>query len=60
VRVLAELALVAFERTGPALRVADVAGRTALERSAAFVAYQRRLEDGRRFLTSAETQRLAA
>jgi single-stranded-DNA-specific exonuclease len=60
VRVLAELALVAFERAGPALRVAAGSGRTALERSGAYVAYQRRLEDGRTFLTSTETQRLAA
>jgi single-stranded-DNA-specific exonuclease len=60
VRVLAELALVAFERAGPALRVGEAAGRTALERSAAYVAYQRRLEDGRQFLTSGETQSLAA
>ena len=60
VRVLAELALVAFERAGPALQVAEAAGRSTLERSGAYTAYQRRLEDGRRFLTSGETQRLAA
>ena len=51
VRVLAELGLVDLEREGPALTVAEPPERTALERSAAFRAYQRRLEDGLRFLT---------
>ncbi len=60
VRVLAELALVGFERAGPALAVAPQPGRTALERSAAFMAYQRQLEDGRRFLTSSDTTPMAA
>jgi single-stranded-DNA-specific exonuclease len=60
VRVLAELALVEFERAAPALAVAPRPGRTALERSAAFVAYQRELEDGRRFLTSSDTTKMAA
>jgi single-stranded-DNA-specific exonuclease len=58
--VLAELALAGFERTGPAITPAAHAGRTALERSAAFLAYQRQLEDGRRFLTSSDSRRLAA
>ena len=52
VRVLAELHLVVLDREGPALTVAEAPERTALERSAAFRAYQRRLEDGLRFLTS--------
>src|SRR5215218_918490 len=52
VRVLSELQLVDLDRDGPALTVAEAPARTALERSAAFRAYQRRLEDGSRFLTS--------
>jgi single-stranded-DNA-specific exonuclease len=52
VRVLEELDLVALDREGPALTVAERPERTALERSAAYRAYQRRLEDGLRFLTS--------
>jgi single-stranded-DNA-specific exonuclease len=52
VRVLAELDLVVLDREGPALTVAEAPARTALERSAAFRAYQRRLEDGLRYLTS--------
>ena len=52
VRVLAELDLVVLDREGPALTVAERPERTALERSAAYRAYQRRLEDGLRFLTS--------
>jgi single-stranded-DNA-specific exonuclease len=60
VRVLAELGLVAFEREGPALQVAGSPQRTALERSAAFVAYQRRFEDGRQFLSSENMRRAAA
>ena len=60
VRVLAELALVGFDRGGPALTLVEGAGRTPLERSAAYRAYQRRLEDGRRYLTSTHTTRLAA
>jgi len=54
VRVLSELGLVALDREGPGLEAADRPQRTALERSDAFVAYQRRLEDGRRFLISSE------
>jgi single-stranded-DNA-specific exonuclease len=52
VRVLAELDLVDFDREGPALRAVEAPERTALERSAAFRAYHRRLEDGLRFLSS--------
>jgi single-stranded-DNA-specific exonuclease len=52
VRVLAELDLVDFDREGPALRAVEAPERTALERSAAYRAYHRRLEDGLRFLTS--------
>jgi hypothetical protein len=52
VRVLTELDLAALDREGPVLKVAEVPERTALERSAAFRAYHRRLEDGLRFLTS--------
>ena len=52
VRVLTELGLAALDRDGQTLRVAEHPERTALERSAAFVAYQRRLEDGRQYLTS--------
>ena len=40
VRVLAELGLVILEREAPALTVAESPERTALERSAAFRAYQ--------------------
>ncbi|MDA0137739.1 single-stranded-DNA-specific exonuclease RecJ [Solirubrobacter deserti] len=60
VRVLSELGLVSFDREGPGLQVAENPQRTALENSAAYVAYQRRLEDGRRFLTSANMRRQAA
>jgi len=52
VRVLAELDLVVLDREEPALRLAEAPERTALERSAAFRAYQHRLEDGLRYLTS--------
>jgi single-stranded-DNA-specific exonuclease len=58
-RVLSELDLVVLDRAGPALRIAETPARTALERSAAFVAYHRRLEDGLTFLTS-DTIRQAA
>lgn len=60
VRVLSELGLVVFDREGSALEVVDRPPRTALERSAAYRAYQRRLEDGRRYLTSTPTTRAAA
>ena len=49
-RVLAELALVSLDPAGRALTVPS-AERTALERSAAFRAYQQRYEDGRKFLS---------
>ena len=52
VRVLAELDLVDFDREGPALRAVEAPERTALEQSAAYRAYHRRLEDGLRFLSS--------
>ena len=60
VRVLTELGLASLDREGPALQVAENPQRTALERSAAYMAYQRRLEDGRRFLTSSNMRRAAA
>jgi len=53
VRVLAELDLVDFDCEGPALRAVEAPERTALERSAAYRAYHRRLEDGLRYLSSA-------
>jgi single-stranded-DNA-specific exonuclease len=56
VRVLSELDLIDFDREGPALRAVEAPERTALERSAAFRAYHRRLEDGLRFLTSSPIQ----
>ena len=49
-RVLAELQLVSLDLDGRALTVPP-AERTALERSAAFRAYQQRYEDGQRFLS---------
>jgi single-stranded-DNA-specific exonuclease len=59
VRVLAELDLVVLEREAPALTVVERPERTALERSAAYRAYQQRLEDGLRYLASS-TLRAAA
>jgi single-stranded-DNA-specific exonuclease len=55
VRVLTELDLVALDRAGPVLKVAEAPRRTALEQSAAFRAYHQRLEDGLRFLTTPQT-----
>ena len=52
VRVLAELDLVDLDREGPALRAVEAPERTALERSAAYRAYHRSLEDGLLFLSS--------
>jgi single-stranded-DNA-specific exonuclease len=52
VRVLTELDLVVLDREGQALRAIEAPARTALERSAAFRAYHRHLEDGQRYLTS--------
>ena len=60
VRVLTELGLVDFSSEGPALRAVESPERTALERSPAFRAYQRRLEDGRRYLTSSDMTEAAA
>ena len=57
VRVLTELELVALDREGPALEVAESPRRTALERSAAFTAYQQRFEDGRQYLSSSTPRR---
>ena len=59
VRVLSELDLAALDREGQALRLIESPQRTALEHSAAFRAYHRRLEDGLRYLTS-DTIRQAA
>jgi single-stranded-DNA-specific exonuclease len=59
VRVLAELDLVVLEREAVALTVAERPERTALERSAAYRAYQQRLEDGLTYLASS-TLRAAA
>jgi hypothetical protein len=59
VRVLAELDLAVLDRKGPALRAAEAPERTSLDRSAAFRAYQRRLEDGIRYLTSSPNQAAA-
>jgi single-stranded-DNA-specific exonuclease len=52
IRVLAELGLVSLDRDLPALALAGTA-QTALERSAAYRAYTRRLEDGRQYLSRA-------
>jgi hypothetical protein len=52
IKVLAELELVSLDRDLPALAIASRA-QTALERSPSYRAYQRRYEDGRRFLNSA-------
>jgi single-stranded-DNA-specific exonuclease len=59
VRVLSELELVVLDREGPGLEIAERPAHTALERSPAFRAYHRRLEDGLRYLTS-DTIRQAA
>jgi single-stranded-DNA-specific exonuclease len=59
VRVLSELDLVALDREGEALRLTEAPARTALERSPAFRAYHRRLEDGLRYLTSDTTRQAA-
>jgi len=60
VRVLSELGLADLERGTRTLSATPQPRRTALERSDAFVAYQRRLEDGRRFLTTSTPKRAAA
>jgi single-stranded-DNA-specific exonuclease len=59
VRVLSELDLVVLDREGEALRLTEAPARTALERSGAFEAYHRRLEDGLRYLTSETIQQAA-
>jgi single-stranded-DNA-specific exonuclease len=59
VRVLSELELAVLDREGQALRLIESPQPTALERSPAFRAYHRRLEDGLRYLTS-DTIRQAA
>ena len=60
VRVLSELDLAVLDRDEQVLRLTETPGRTALERSGAFRAYHRRLEDGLRYLTSDTIQRQAA
>ena len=60
VRVLSELDLAVLDRDGQVLRLTETPARTALERSAAFRAYHRRLEDGLRYLTSDTIRRQAA
>jgi single-stranded-DNA-specific exonuclease len=56
IRVLAELELVSLDRDLPALAIGGTAP-TALTRSPAFRVYAQRLEDGRRFLSSANVRR---
>jgi single-stranded-DNA-specific exonuclease len=60
VRVLTELGLVSFDREGAVLKAVESPQRTALERSPAYRAYQRRFEDGRRYLTSSDMTEAAA
>jgi single-stranded-DNA-specific exonuclease len=60
VRVLTELDLVALDRNGPALRTVEPPARTALEASAAFRAYNRRLEDGLSYLSTQANRSVAA
>ncbi len=61
VRVLTELGLADLERGEvPVLEVVDRPERTALERSAAFRAYQQRFEDGQQYLISSNPRRAAA
>ena len=60
VRVLTELGLVSFDSEGSVLTAVESPERTALERSPAYRAYQRRLEDGRRYLTSSDMTAAAA
>jgi single-stranded-DNA-specific exonuclease len=52
VRILCELGLAILDRAELGLDLAAAPGRTSLERSAAFMAYRRRLEDGQRYLTT--------
>ena len=60
VRVLTELQLASFDRPGQRLTAVENPQRTQLERSPAYRAYQQRLEDGRRYLTSENMRRAAA
>ena len=60
VRVLAELGLVSVEQQEPAFGAIEHPQRTALEQSAAFVAYQQRFEDGQQYLSSSNPRRAAA
>jgi single-stranded-DNA-specific exonuclease len=60
VRVLTELDLIALDRNGPALRIVEPPARTALEASAAFRAYHRRLEDGLTYLSTPPIRSVAA
>ncbi|MGI8513051.1 MAG: single-stranded-DNA-specific exonuclease RecJ, partial [Solirubrobacteraceae bacterium] len=55
-RVLAELGLVTLDRERMMVTVLRAPARTALERSAAFRAYEQRREDGQRFLSQATAQ----
>ena len=59
VRVLTELGLASLDRAGLGLSLAEAPARTALERSAAFVAYRSRLESGTTFLTTSIEARAA-
>jgi hypothetical protein len=52
IRVLAELELVSLDRDLPALAIAGTTP-TQLERSPSYRVYTQRLEDGRRYLSSA-------
>jgi single-stranded-DNA-specific exonuclease len=58
VRVLTELRLAVLDRDGWGLEIVEPAGRTDLQRSVAYQAYERRLEDGRTYLTT--TTKIAA
>jgi single-stranded-DNA-specific exonuclease len=60
VRVLTELDLIALDRNGPALRIVEPPARTALESSAAFRAYHRRLQDGLTYLSTPPIRSMAA
>ncbi len=61
VRVLTELELVSLDRASPAMEFCGppAAERTELDRSAAYRAYERIYEDGRRFLSSATPRAVA-
>ena len=56
VRILTELGLAVLDRAELGLELAGAPGRTSLERSPAFKAYRRRLEDGQRYLTTSTRQ----